>query len=609
MTEGHRGPASPRRDAAAGARFARWIAAALLVLLAVQALSSMVQKSVTVDEITYLTAGAYHLRTGDFHYNQTNPPLMKLVAGLPLLALGLDLPARDGDVRRWTQVEQWRFARDFLYDNRRDADTILLIARLPSVAISLLLGCLVYGWSRRLYGEWGGLLSLGLYCLSPNILAHSRLATQDIGLAAAVFACTYCFWRSTRGGRPAAIVLFGLTLGLGLLIKTPAAFSLAAFGSYGLWCVVRNEAPPLPERMPLLRHMAGRAGPWGRAVSLLFILSVGGVVALFVVNAGYGFQGTLAPLREQLPLLFEPEQEAGSVLRQTLGSLRVPLPSAFVEGLHFQTTLQAVSGSVYFAGRIHESGLWYLTLAALLLKVPLPVLALFGAALWQRARSGGALEAERLLLLVIGAYLLAFTWMGQMGGLVRYVLPIFPCALVIIGRLLAPGRLAGRPARAAVAVAVAWTAAASWSIHPHYLAYFNELIGGSDNGYRYLADSNLDWGQDLGGLKIWMEENDIERIQLAYFGSADAEHYGIDYDYLPSVGLAPRKPGEYWWYELDSPEKRRLRRPTGLVAVSVNLLTGPQWIRGRFGGMYDWLQEHEPIDQVGHSILIYRIEE
>ena len=153
-----------------------------------------------------------------------------------------------------------------------------------------------------------------------------------------------------------------------------------------------------------------------------------------------------------------------------------------------------------------------------------------------------------------------------------------------------------------------WYLLGTLSIHPHYLAYFNELIGGPKNGYKYLVDSNLDWGQDLKGLKHYMDEKGIKKIKLGYFGSADASYYGINYDYLPSVGLAPKEPGQYWWYEMDRDEKNQLPAQKGIIAVSATLLASTGWMGSLFGKSYQWLREYEPVDNVGYSILIYNIE-
>ena len=101
---------------------------------------SMRQKSVTVDEIMYVAAGYYHLSTGDFRYNMTNPPFVKSLSALPLLALDVTLPPTDGAPEDWSLIEQWQYSREFMYDNTVDADTILFAARLPIVALSVLLG-------------------------------------------------------------------------------------------------------------------------------------------------------------------------------------------------------------------------------------------------------------------------------------------------------------------------------------------------------------------------------------------------------------------------------------------------------------------------------------
>jgi len=148
----------------------------------------------------------------------------------------------------------------------------------------------------------------------------------------------------------------------------------------------------------------------------------------------------------------------------------------------------------------------------------------------------------------------------------------------------------------------------SLSNYPHYLAYCNEFIGGPENGYKYLSDSNIDWGQDLKGLEKYMAEKDIDKIKLGYFGSADADYYDINYEYLPSVGLAPKRPGQYWWYEIDKNHRYDPGPQKGHVAISATLLASPGWMKPLFHETYKWLREHDPIDQIGHSILIYKIE-
>ena len=103
----------------------------------------MRQKSVTVDEIAYIAAGYYHLQTGRFNLNMTNPPLMKIVSALPLLVLEPALPEIAGDPSAWDIIRQWQFSREFLYANTVDADDLLFAARLPVVGLGVL------SWLRR----------------------------------------------------------------------------------------------------------------------------------------------------------------------------------------------------------------------------------------------------------------------------------------------------------------------------------------------------------------------------------------------------------------------------------------------------------------------------
>ena len=76
----------------------------------------------------------------------------------------------------------------------------------------------------------------------------------------------------------------------------------------------------------------------------------------------------------------------------------------------------------------------------------------------------------------------------------------------------------------------AWYGGSVLRVHPHYLGYFNELAGGPSGGWRYLVDSNLDWGQDLKALKRWMDDHGVARVKLSYFGAADPDYYGLRSD-------------------------------------------------------------------------------
>jgi hypothetical protein len=122
----------------------------------------------------------------------------------------------------------------------------------------------------------------------------------------------------------------------------------------------------------------------------------------------------------------------------------------------------------------------------------------------------------------------------------RHLVPVYPLLFVLGGASAA--WLARRAGRWLVAVALVWLIGANLWIHPHYLSYFNELIGGPRRGHLYLADSNIDWGQDLKRLAHYARAHPDESIKLAYFGSALPASYGFASETLPSYMPFPHEP-------------------------------------------------------------------
>ena len=591
------------QEAAAQRRWPTRVAVALLLTLMVtQAVVSMRKKSVTVDEIIYFAAGYYHLKTGDFQLNMTNPPLMKLLAAAPLLILNPDLPAIQSPPADWSLIRQWQFAREFLYGNRVDADRLLLFARVPIVLLAAVLGFFVFRWSRDLYGDRAGLFALFMYSFSPNMLAYARLATQDLGIAVFVFVSSYYFWRFMKQPEGRSLLVCGVCVGLCLLVKTTAILLAPIFGIYALISIARGNGFGVYERLPFVRRIRPDRVRQRQLVSVVGAFCVVGLLVIVTLNVGYGFQGTGRSINGT-SVLESADQSTGLRAR-----IPIPAPAPFVRLVQFQGKLISGSEPYYFAGEVHEGASSLLLPTAILLKTPIPAMLLLTAACYLLLSRARDVEGEWLLLSVIIVTVLFFSLTKNMHGRIRYVLPIFPCFFVLASGLLRPGVVRTRPAGLSIAALCLWYLASSLFIHPHYLAYFNEFIGGPKNGYRYLVDSNLDWGQDLKGLKTYMDAKGIDRIKLGFFGSADAEYYAIDYDYLPSVGLAPKKPGERWWYELSVDHPAEMEPQRGLLAVSANMLTCPGWMHWLFGDSYQWLKDYEPIDQIGYSILIYDIE-
>ena len=573
----------------------RLIVIGLLAFHAGLLLHSLRQNFVVVEEVAHLAAGISHWETGTHSMYRVNPPLPRRLAVFPVL---LAEPDTDGiyplDVPGGR--DEWINGERFAADNAGRYFDLVCLARLSTVAWSLLGGWLVYRWASELYGSAAGCLGLALWCFEPTILAHAQFTMPDLPAAVAALAATYVFWRYLQKPSWGRASLAGLLLGVAQLTK----FTLLVL--YGVWPLL------------WLMHRLGRHDPTGRvrlgtqAGQGLLIVAL----SLFVLNLGYEFDQTGRPLGE-IPFVSrafagEPAERetsgmpgrAGNRFRDTwLGRVPVLLPADYIRGIDVQRCdfeeLGKRAGS-YLAGEWREEGWWYYYLYALAVKVPLGILAL---ALWAlgltlcrrsgRDRRGGEWA---LWLPALGILALVSSQTG-FNHHMRYVLPFLPFVIVGTSKLGCFFRPERWKAGALVAVLLLWAAGSSLAIHPHYLSYFNELGGGPDNGHDHLLESNTDNGQDLLFLKGWLERHPEARpLGLAYYGAVDPRLVGIAFTLPPSDPC----PGYY--------------------AVSINYVRGsclvpPPDGRGGWDHLprdrYAYFRHFQPIAKAGYSLFVYHI--
>ena len=157
----------------------------------------MKNKSPTYDESVHLTAGYLALVDKDFSFSPENPPLIRSFAVLPLLFIDLKIPDKTKYIKQnkfKSLPGMFEFADNFVFRSENNADQSIFLSRLPIVFLSMVLGFFVFLWAKKLYGIKAGLFALVLYVFSPNILAHSRLVTTDLGVTSFMFIACYYFW-------------------------------------------------------------------------------------------------------------------------------------------------------------------------------------------------------------------------------------------------------------------------------------------------------------------------------------------------------------------------------------------------------------------------------
>ncbi len=557
-----------------GPNFRVWAAALALLLYFWLAVGSLVGDSPTMDEQNHIARGLAFLRTGDPRLSLEHPPLINSLSALPMLTMPeLRLPT---DHPSWERREGWyEFADLFLWQYNHDVDRIVFLARLPIVLLAIALALTGYRFAGALWGRAAALPALTLLLFEPNLLAHGRYATTDMGGTLFTFQTTFCLWRLWRAsdrwnGRLWAIA--ALCTGLALGSK------LSALGFGAIWLLLAL--------LPLHGDEQGRRGRG--IIRRVSQLASAGAVALVVVWIIFGLEW--GPFKFITASLSPLNQWAG------------PMPT-FWAGLEQIALLGGGRATAFLFGRFSESG-WALYFpTAFAVKTPLVLIGLLGLSLVLLFKhSTTRRRALFLALTAVGFYLLAMQSALNIGY--RHVLPALPYWLLLIaglaspelaptlGRRLSPRRLLAGGMLIVVLIAL-------W-IYPNYLSYFNVAAGGPSNGYRILTDSNVDWGQDLLRLQAWMNANGVESVKLGWFGTADPQYYGLAHEALP--GLGRDRFFRLWW----EPPFNPVAPEPGIYAISASSLWEPP-LRVEEKTVYAWFRAREPDARVGYSILIYYV--
>jgi hypothetical protein len=551
----------------------RWWLIPAVLLFFFLALDSLVGDSPTMDEQNHLARGLAVLRTGDPRLSLEHPPLINGLSALPLLMLPeIRLPT---DHPSWEQREGWyAFADELLWVYNHDVTRMVFLARLPIVFLTLGLALTGYHLARSLWGRRAGWLAFAFLLFDPNVLAHGRYTTTDLGGTTFVLLATLLLWRAWQAGEWhwGRVVAAGLGLGLAFGSKLSALIFVPIWGVMAL----------LPIWNGTQIHADKRRLRW---LGRLATLGVAGLLSLPVLWALFAFEwGAFRFVTEPLT---------------SWNSVSGPMPT-FWAGIEQILRLSGGGRPTFLLGRFSQEGFLAYFPVAFLVKTPIPVLLLLpvaaGLLLYRWETRGRA-----LFLLVPAVLYFLFSMQSALNIGYRHLLPMLPFVYVLIsGIAYSVLRIDLRNTQYAIRyilyIALLGVLLSDLLIHPHYLSYFNVAAGGPSNGYNILVDSNVDWGQDLLRLQAWMAENGVEEVKLAWFGSADPAYYGLRYEPLP--GLPHHF--DLWW---NVPFNPAAPEP-GVYAISVsNLWELPLEEKTVFA----WFRGREPDARIGYSIHIYRV--
>lgn len=559
------------------------LAAALLLLVFLCELTlSIRHQSLSWDEGDHIYAGYQSWKNADFGINPEHPPLVKAVATIPMLFMDLKTPPPLG--LHEFKNEAYFTGRDLIFQNGglARADHIIFSVRMAAAFFSLLLALLVFLAGKEMFGSSAALISLTLLVFEPNLIAHGAYVTTDMGISCLMFATFYVFYRYVKAPSTGRLLLLGVTAGFALAAKHSGVLLLPM-------ALVVAAAELLRQRRDSIRTTP--------PLKLAAALGAASAVAIILLWACYGFRYAARPagLALATPLIQYASGLHGFEPRIYLALARWHLlPESYLYGL---VDIRIVSNwfPSYVLGQVHAHGVWFYFPVAFAIKATAAFMALMLILLFSIATRRLPLSRELLFFGIPPVlYLLIAAGTGLNIG-ARHILPMFPFLCVLIGAaVVALSRLNRRWAYA-TAVLVGWHVISTTRAYPVYIAYSNEFWGGPDNTYKYLTDSNTDWGQQLHAVKQYVDAHGIKDCWFAYFVQPAIQF--SDYQ-IPCRPLPTADTG--WFHEqIDTPATI-----TGPVFISAGTLTGYE-LGSNVMNPYRQFQQLKPTAVIQHGVFVF----
>ena len=574
------------------------VSTVVIVIHVVLLLRSAFLMSPTIDEPAHLASGIRHWKQGRVDLYRVNPPLVRMIGALPVLAAGVT-----AETDLWNNPDDPRpeFAAGsrLMMSNGERGFGLVTLARLPILAFSVL-GAMYCGiWAAELFGPQARLPAVIMWCFHPLILGHGSLLTADVAAAALGIVTARLFARWLAQPQMHGAAAWGISLGFSLSVKST-------------WCLL---SPIWPLLWLIFRFLRRRSGISTEVSQLL----LGAVLSATIVNSVYLWRDVGTPLGDydfSCRLLsgetseFDFPQPTGNRFRDTIvGSLPVPIPADYVYGMDLQKVDFERGTTTWLFGEKRTGSVPEFYPIALTLKTPVGLLIAGLMSLVVLPR----LSLENgLVLFGIGAALFVALIANSTVNHVRYAIPILPFAVVYVSGtacVLLERRVIFYRCFMSM---VTWGAVSSAIAGPWHVSYLNEFVPPGKSTALCLVDSQTDWGQGLLALRDWLDRHpEVEDLNLAYYGSVPPTLAGIDFE------IPPTWPLNDILASVGNSDSLSIGPPAGWYAVSGSLLVGADGRvldnRGRSLPVttpcFRWLLAFEPVTVLGGSIFVFHVTE
>jgi hypothetical protein len=525
-------------------------------------------QSLHIDESAHIAAGLYTWQTGDFSPYSVNPPLPRMLATLPAY---LFAETNENEVRIASARSEFEYARIFCAKNTHQSFSVIS-ARL----VNLLWFCLIVVYMHKCSSHISCCISsIVLTCYDPTMLSFASMLTPDISFAACTLVLAYYLFHFLNFYSERNAIKLGVALGLSLSTKHTAL--LFVFFTIFLMVAFRN------------RDQCNRK----QLVYFLFILLS---IAYVLLLTTYFFSNIFMPLgdfefrSQSLGATRLPNDGgvvAGNIFRDSIvGRIPLPFPADWLLGIDLQKSDFESGMLSYLDGEWSRSGWLRYYVSAMFYKLTLPSLLLLSVSLilslYRIARYD-----DKFYIVVVALPFLIISFVSANVGInhhMRYVLAAFPLLFLAVSTLDSAS-VKSWILQCFVKSILLLHVFTCFACLPFTLSYFNQLAGSSQNGWRHLVDSNIDWGQDFHRFEKWLHSRpEIQQIGVRLFSIHSSRTIS------DKVIRVPQEP------------------TPGLYAVSVNFVAGHNFhINKGLVGPYAYFQKFQPVDRIGYSIHIYHI--
>jgi len=499
-------------------------------------LNTINKLSPTYDEPLHLTAGYSYLKTNIYYLNiYDHPPLAEMIGAIPLLFMKPKLLIQHP---YWKEYQQYSFANLFLYQNNIDASIMLNSGRKVILVFSCIFGLFIYLWTKQLTNSYfKGILCLIIYVFSCLFLSQATLVTTDLIFSLFYFLSFYAFWKWLNKPNISNTIFVGIMSGLTLCSKFS---SIIIFGIYFILLLIYFKKINCSTKKIILH-------------SILAIL-----VCFFVIGIIYKFNIDL-----------------------------------YFNGLYKTFTRLQKGRSNFLFGNYSTTGFWYYFLLVFLIKTPISFLVMLSISLYYILKLYKKYKFFNCLV-IPGIIYFFFASISKVQIGIRHILPVFPFLIILSVLWL---QKINYKKLLLVIFLFLWYIYSFIKIHPWHISYFNEFVGGPQQGYKYLTDSNIDWGQSLKELSEYLKSINCQYpVFLCYFGVGDPTYYGIKYFGFGFINnlLPQERPGD----EIKNiSELKKI-----LLCVSVTNLQATYYANKE---IFDWLKKINPDKKIAYSIFVY----